>query len=116
MTRYYINVILFLLGQEGAGSRPCFIDDWRFYRKVGVKKWVRSGYLNASIPLIPLGWMGTFRAHIEADLLLQNVLLAIQAMGLGGWVHAAFPSRSSWGPGAREVRRGPQVPICQARI
>jgi hypothetical protein len=50
---------------------------------------VSSGFLNKNYP-IPLGMMNTFRIHVEADLLLQNLLLSIQAMGLGGWVHAAF--------------------------
>ena len=88
MTRQYINGIMFLLTQD-AGHRPTFIDDWNLYRTAGVKKWVRSGFLNKDLRL-PLGYLGTFRIHIEADLLLQNLLLAIQAMGLGGWVHAAF--------------------------
>jgi hypothetical protein len=91
MTRYYINVMLFMLGQQGQGFRSTFIDDWRFYQKAGVKKWIRNGYLNPDVAPIPLGWMGTFRVHIEADLLMQNLLLAIQAMGLGGWIHAAMP-------------------------
>jgi hypothetical protein len=29
------------------------------------------------------------RTQIEADLLLQNLMLVIQAMGLGGWIHAS---------------------------
>lgn len=89
LTRQYINGLMFLLSQ-GDGHRPTIIDDWNFYRKAGVSRWVRNGFLNKDMK-IPLGYMGTFRIHIEADLLIQNLLLAIQAMGLGGWVHAAFP-------------------------
>ena len=88
MTRQYINGLLYLLSQE-EGHRPAFRDDWNFYRYAGIRKWVRSGFLNRDLPL-PLGLLGTFRIHIEADLLIQNLLLTIQAMGLGGWVHAAF--------------------------
>ena len=88
MTQQYINGIMFLLTQDD-GHRPAFIDDWNFYRLAGVRKWVRNGFLNKKHRL-PLGYLGTFRIHIEADLLVQNLLLAIQAMGLGGWVHAAF--------------------------
>jgi hypothetical protein len=88
MTRQYINGIMFLLTQDD-GHRPTFIDDWNLYRQAGTSKWVRNGFLNKKLRL-PLGYLGTFRIHIEADLLVQNVLLAIQAMGLGGWVHAAF--------------------------
>ncbi len=88
MTQQYINGMMYLLSQDD-GFRPTFIDDWNFYRKAGVDKWVRNGFLNPEMR-IPLGLMGTFRIHIEADLLMQNILLAIQAMGLGGWIHAAF--------------------------
>jgi hypothetical protein len=89
LTRQYINGLMFLLSHRD-GPRPTPIDDWNFYRKAGVSKWVKSGFLNADLKL-PLGFLGTFRIHIEAELLIQNILLAIQALGLGGWVHAAFP-------------------------
>jgi len=88
LTRQYINGMMYLLSQED-GQRPNFIDDWNFYRNAGTSKWVKSGFLNKKIP-IPLGMMNTFRIHIEADLLLQNLLLTIQALGLGGWIHGAF--------------------------
>jgi hypothetical protein len=88
LTRQYINGMMYLLSQED-GQRPNFIDDWNFYRCAGTSKWVRNGFLNKKIP-IPLGLMNTFRIHIEADLLVQNLLLTIQALGLGGWVHGAF--------------------------
>jgi hypothetical protein len=90
VTRQYINGMLYLLSQED-GQRPTPIDDWNFYQKAGVKKWVKSGFLNEDLPL-PLGYLGTFRMHVEAALQIQNILLAIQALGLGGWVHAAFPA------------------------
>ena len=89
MTRQYINGLMYLLSQED-GVRPSFVDDWNFYRWAGCKKWVKNGFLNADLKL-PLGMLGTWRIHIEADLLVQNLWLTIQAMGLGGWVHAAFP-------------------------
>jgi hypothetical protein len=89
MTKQYINGLMYLLSQDD-GFRPVFIDDWNLYQRAGVEKWVRQGFLNKDLPPIPLGYAGTFRIHVEADLLLQNIMLAIQAMGLGGWVHAAF--------------------------
>jgi len=88
LTRQYINGIMFLLTQDD-GHRPTFIDDWNFYRVAGVKKWVDKGFLNPDLK-IPLGVLGSARIQIEADLLLQNIFLTIQAMGLGGWIHAAF--------------------------
>ncbi len=87
MTRQYINALMYLL-TEPAGHRPTFLDDRNFYLPAGVKKWIRRGFLNKEIKL-PLGFLGTMRTQIEAELLLQNLILMLQAMGLGGWIHAA---------------------------
>jgi hypothetical protein len=89
LTKQYINGLMFLLSGPD-GQRPTVIDDWNFYRKAGVAKWVRNGFLNKDLT-IPLGLAGTFRTHVEAELLIQNLLLVTQAIGLGGWVHASFP-------------------------
>ena len=88
MTKQYMNGLMTVLAQED-GQRPVFLDDWNFYRKAGLKKWVKNGFLNKDIPL-PLGQLGGLRTDYEAHLLTQNLLLTIQAMGLGGWVHAGF--------------------------
>jgi hypothetical protein len=87
MTRQYINALMYLL-TEPDGYRPAFLDDRNFYLPAGVKKWIRSGFLNKDIKL-PLGVLGTMRTQIEAELLLQNLILMLQAMGLGGWIHAS---------------------------
>ena len=105
LTAQYINGMMFLLTQPD-GYRPSFIDDWNFYRSAGVKKWVKNGFLNKDLP-IPLGYMNTFRIHIEADLLVQNILLTIQAVGLGGWVHAAFIGPLLFGSKDYRVKYGP---------
>jgi hypothetical protein len=86
MTRQYINALMYLLTEE-PGSRPTFLDDRNFYLPAGVKGWVRKGFLNKDLKL-PLGVLGAMRTQIEADLLLQNLMLVLQAMGLGGWIHA----------------------------
>ena len=86
-TEQYINGLMYLLTQED-GHRPEVVDDRNFYQPAGVKKWVKNGFLNKDIK-VPLGIAWTFRSHIEPDLLLQNLVLALQAMGLGGWIHAS---------------------------
>ena len=88
MTRQYINALMYVL-TEKEGTRPVLLDDRNFHRPAGVKKWIQSGFLNPAIK-ITLGALGTMRTHIEAELLLQNVMLLLQAMGLGGWIHAAI--------------------------
>ncbi len=86
-TEQYINGLMYLLTQED-GHRPEIIDDRNFYQSAGVRKWVRKGFLNKEIK-VPLGMAWTFRSHIEPDLLLQNLALTLEAMGLGGWIHAS---------------------------
>ncbi len=55
----------------------------------GVKKWVNNGFLNKDIK-VPLGVIGTLRTQIEADLLLQNIMLVADAMGLGAYIHGSM--------------------------
>ncbi|MFF5083534.1 hypothetical protein ACFY36_41345 [Actinoplanes sp. NPDC000266] len=88
LSRQYINGMMYLLTQP-AGARPAIVDDRNFYRMAGVKEWVRNGFLNKRIKL-PLGAIGPMRTQIEADLLLQNLMLGAEAMGLGAWIHGAI--------------------------
>jgi nitroreductase len=88
LSHQYINALMYLLTQPD-GARPTFVDDRNFYRPAGVKKWIRSGFLNKDLKL-PLGALGPMRTQIEADLLLQNLMLTAEAMGLGAWIHASI--------------------------
>jgi hypothetical protein len=88
LSRQYINGLMYLLTQP-AGARPTIVDDRNFYRMAGVKKWVESGFLNKDIKL-PLGTLWSMRTQIEADLLLQNLMLTADSMGLGAWIHATI--------------------------
>jgi hypothetical protein len=88
LSRQYINGMMYLLTQP-EGARPTIVDDRNFYRPAGVKKWVKSGFLNKDIKL-PLGTIWAMRTQIEADLLLQNLMLTADAMGLGAWIHASI--------------------------
>ena len=88
LSRQYINAIMYLLTQP-EGARPTIVDDRNFYLPAGVRKWVRNGFLNEKIKL-PLGNLGAMRTQIEADLLLQNLMLTADSMGLGAWIHASI--------------------------
>jgi len=92
LTHQYINALMYLL-TEPDGHRPAFLDDRNFYLPAGVSKWILKGFLNKKIPL-PLGLVGTMRTDFEALLLLQNLILMLQAMGLGGWIHSAVATRT----------------------
>jgi hypothetical protein len=88
LSHQYINGLMYLLTQP-KGHRPTIVDDRNFYRKAGVAKWVRNGFLNGDIK-VPLGSIGTLRTQIEADLLLQNLMLVADAMGFGAYIHACI--------------------------
>lgn len=88
LSRQYINGMMYLLTQP-EGARPTIVDDRNLYRPAGVKKWTKSGFLNKDIKL-PLGTIWAMRTQIEADLLLQNLMLTADAMGLGAWIHASL--------------------------
>ena len=90
LSHQYINGLMYLLTQP-AGARPTLVDDRNFYRPAGVKKWIKNGFLNKDTK-IPLGSIAQMRTQIEADLILQNMFLTADAMGLGAWIHATmFP-------------------------
>jgi hypothetical protein len=80
LSHQYINGLMYLL-TEPDGARPTLVDDRNFYRPAGVEKWVRNGFLNDNIK-VPLGVIATLRTQIEADLLVQNLMLLAEAMGL----------------------------------
>ena len=88
LSRQYINGMMYLLTQP-EDARPTIVDDRNFYRLAGVKRWVRNGFLNKDIK-VPLGVIWAMRTQIEADLMLQNLMLAAEAMGLGAWIHATI--------------------------
>lgn len=88
LAHQYINGLMYLL-TEPEGARPSLVDDRNFYRLAGVGDWVRKGFLNPKIKL-PLGIIGPLRTQIEADLLIQNLMLTAEAMGLGAWIHASI--------------------------
>jgi hypothetical protein len=79
---------MYLLTQP-AGARPTIVDDRNFYRPAGVKKWIDKGFLNKDIK-IPLGAVWSMRTQVEADLLVQNLFLVAEAMGLGAWIHGSI--------------------------
>ncbi len=88
LSRQYINGMMYIL-TEPDGTRPTIVDDRNFYQLAGVKKWVKSGFLNKDSKL-PLSVIGSLRTQIEADLLLQNLFLTADAMGLGAWIHGSI--------------------------
>lgn len=101
LSRQYINGLMYLLTQPDH-VRPTIVDDRNFYQPAGVKPWIKKGFLNKDLK-VPLGLLGPLRTQIEADLLLQNLMLTADAMGLGAWIHAALtPSVAMGDPKFRD--------------
>lgn len=145
-TRQMINV-LFIMLSEPDGQRPLVMDDWSTFKPKKLIEWaawfgsklglvpnipyepidgierVRKGWLQSDNPL-PLGFAGTMRTDYEALFHMQNLMLVTQAMGLGGWIHAApsapfvfdrNPAQGTYGLGFRmqgpkKFRRWPPLP------
>lgn len=107
LSHQYINGLMYVLTQPD-GARPTLVDDRAFYRVAGVRRWVNSGFLNGDLK-IPLGLMGTLRTQIEADLLLQNLFLVAEAMGLGAWIHATISPPVLTGDPKFSDRYGPML-------
>lgn len=80
-----INVLLLMCGWPQGGMY--IIDDWNGNRPAGCERWAKEGLLNPMYGM-PISMLGNVSA-IETGFIMQNLSLAIQAMGLGGWVHAA---------------------------
>jgi hypothetical protein len=79
-----INVLLLMCGWPDGGM--AVVDPENGNRPAGCERWIEEGLLNR-LYAVPLTYFGNV-SQIESGFIIQNLLLAIQAMGLGGWVHA----------------------------
>jgi hypothetical protein len=79
-----INVLLLMCGWPDGGMTV--IDPENGNRPAGCERWIKEGLLDAK-NAAPLTYFGEV-SMIESGFIIQNLLLAIQAIGLGGWVHA----------------------------
>jgi len=84
-TWQYINGLLLMCGWADGGA--VIIDDYNGNRPAGCERWISAGLLDANRPL-PLSSTDMGQS-VEPAFILQNIALAEQAMGLGGWIHAA---------------------------
>ncbi|MEX2245449.1 MAG: hypothetical protein WEC75_02065 [Dehalococcoidia bacterium] len=84
-TWQYINGLLLVCGWADGGAY--ILDDLNGGRPAGCERWVKEGLLDENRPLALSG--GGFGQEVEPAFILHNIVLAEQAMGLGGWIHAA---------------------------
>ncbi len=71
------------------------VDDRHGFRPAGTEEWVRNGFLDADtiLPLSPLERQACYVMFSEPAVICQNIFLATEALGIGGWMHCGFLSR-----------------------
>src|SRR5262249_42906722 len=64
------------------------------FRPAGTERWVRSGFLDAEtvLPLSVLERQACYFTFSEPAAICQNMFLATEALGLGGWMHCGYLS------------------------
>ncbi len=85
VTEEYINLLFLMCGWPDGGIY--LIDDQNGNRPAGTGRWAKEGLLNKMFA-VPLSSFATDVSALESGFIIQNLLLAEQAAGLGGWVHA----------------------------
>ena len=84
------------LGRDGAPDLGgmCVVDDRHGMRPAGVEPWIGSGLLDRDriLPLSILERQACYYMFSEPAVICQNIFLATEALGLGGWMHCGFLS------------------------
>jgi hypothetical protein len=77
---------------RGHGGGMMVVDDRHGFRPAGTETWARSGFLDAAkqLPLSVLERQACYFMFSEPAAICQNIWLATEAIGLGGWMHCGF--------------------------
>jgi len=88
----FVDPALRRYAPEGGGMN--IVDDRHGFRPAGTKRWLRSGFLDAEriLPLSILERQACYYVFSEPTAICQNMFLATEALGLGGWKHCGFLS------------------------
>jgi hypothetical protein len=80
---------------DKAGRGMNIVDDGHGFRPAGTQKWVDRGFLDEGkiLPLSHLERQACYFMFSEPAVICQNMFLATEAMGIGGWMHCGFLSR-----------------------
>jgi hypothetical protein len=70
------------------------VDDRYGFRPAGTEKWLKSGFLDETqvLPLSVLERQACYFMFSEPAVICQNIFLATEALGVGGWMHCGFLS------------------------
>jgi hypothetical protein len=71
------------------------VDDRYGFRPAGTEKWIKNGFLDEHniMPLSHLERQACYYMFSEPAVICQNMFLATEALGVGGWMHCGFLSR-----------------------
>lgn len=70
------------------------VDDRRGFCPAGTERWLQSGFLDKEtvMPLSVLERQACYFTFSEPAMICQNIFLATEALGIGGWMHCGFLS------------------------
>jgi hypothetical protein len=118
MTLEYINLLFIYLSPE---YRFALVDEQNAFRSAGLERGVASGRLDPArqMGMIDLEQRVLSMQVVEQAFICQNLNLALQCLGLGGWTYTGYIARYMLGgmdvPGLgfrfAEAARGPSVPV-----
>lgn len=88
----FVDPALRRYAQPGGGMN--IVDDRHGFCPAGTERWLRDGFLNAEqiLPLSILERQACYYVFSEPAAICQNMFLATEALGLGGWKHCGFLS------------------------
>jgi hypothetical protein len=71
------------------------VDDRHGFRPAGTEKWIKNGFLDEHnvMPLSHVERQACYYMFSEPAVICQNMFLATEALGIGGWMHCGFLSR-----------------------
>ena len=88
----FVDPALRRYASESGGMN--IVDDRHGFRPAGTEHWLKDGFLNAEqiLPLSILERQACYYVFSEPAAICQNMFLATEALGLGGWQHCGFLS------------------------
>jgi len=79
---------------KGQGGGMYVVDDRHGFRPAGTEPWAKRGFLDREklLPLSILERQACYFMFAEPALVCQNLFLATEALGVGGWMYCGFLS------------------------
>ena len=118
MTLEYINLLFIYFSPE---YRFTLVDETDGFVPAGLERWIDAGRLDPArqMGIVEIEQRVLSMQVVEQAFICQNINLALQAMGLGGWTYTGYIARFALGgmdvPGLgfrfAEAKRGPSVPV-----